>query len=132
LKGYLYGDQLGSTGLSFIQHQLQPTKAPRVYPTLNEALTALQSGQIDALVVDTPTGQYMASAQLTDAKGKLIATQVGQFPSVGEHYGFLFQKGSAITTCVNAGLNALRANGTLAALQRKWLGIYNAVPMLKP
>jgi len=132
LKGYLYGDQLGSTGLSFIQHQLQPTKAPRVYPTLNEALTALQSGQIDALVVDTPTGQYMASAQLTDAKGKLIATQVGQFPSVGEHYGLLLQKGSAITSCVNAGLDALRANGTLAALQKKWLGIYNAVPMLKP
>ncbi len=132
LKGYLYGDQLGSTGLSFIQHQLAPTKAPRVYPTLNAALTALQAGQIDALVVDTPTGQYMASAQLTDAKGKLIATQVGQFPSVGEHYGLLLQKGSAITSCLNAGLDALRANGTLAALQKKWLGIYNAVPMLKP
>jgi polar amino acid transport system substrate-binding protein len=132
LKGYLYGDQLGSTGLSFIQHQLAPTKAPRVYPTLNAALTALQAGQIDALVADTPTGQYMASSQLTDAKGKLIATQVGQFPSVGEHYGLLLQKGSAITSCVNAGLDALRANGTLAALQKKWLGIYNAVPMLKP
>ena len=132
LKGYLYGDQLGSTGLSFIQHQLAPTKAPRVYPTLNAALTALQAGQIDALVVDTPTGQYMASSQLTDAKGKLIATQVGQFPSVGEHYGLLLQKGSAIISCVNAGLDALRANGTLAALQKKWLGIYNAVPMLKP
>jgi polar amino acid transport system substrate-binding protein len=132
LKTYLYGDQIGTTGLSYIQNYIKPTRAARVYPTLNEALTALQAGQIDALVIDTPTGQYMASAQLTNAKGKLIATQVGQFPTVGEHYGLLLQKGSALTTCVDIALNALKANGTLAALQKKWLGIYTSVAMIKP
>jgi polar amino acid transport system substrate-binding protein len=132
LKTYLYGDQIGTTGLSYIQNYIKPTRAARVYPTLNEALTALQAGQIDALVIDTPTGQYMASAQLTNAKGKLIATQVGQFPSVGEHYGLLLQKGSALTSCVDIALNALKANGTLAALQKKWLGIYTSVAMIKP
>jgi len=132
LKTYQYGDQIGTTGLSYIQNYIKPTHAARVYPTLNEALTALQAGQIDALVIDTPTGQYMASAQLTSAKGKLIATQVGQFPSVGEHYGLLLQKGSTLTACVDVALNALKANGTLAALQKQWLGIYNSVPFIKP
>jgi polar amino acid transport system substrate-binding protein len=132
LKTYLYGDQIGTTGLSYIQNYIKPTRPARVYPTLNEALTALQAGQIDALVIDTPTGQYMASAQLTNAKGKLIATQVGQFPAVGEHYGLLLQKGSALTSCVDIALNALKANGTLAALQKKWLSIYTSVPTIKP
>jgi len=132
LRNYLYGDQIGTTGLQYILNHIKPHRATQVYPTLNEALTALQAHQIDAIVVDTPTGQYMASSQLTDAKGKLIATQVGQFPSTGEHYAMLLQKGSRLVGCVDAALNALQQNGTLASLQQKWLGIYNAVPTLQP
>jgi ABC-type amino acid transport substrate-binding protein len=34
--------------------------------------------------------------------------------------------------CVNDALNAMKANGTLAALQKKWLGIYTSVPVIQP
>jgi ABC-type amino acid transport substrate-binding protein len=34
--------------------------------------------------------------------------------------------------CVNTALNAMKANGTLAAIQDKWLGIYTSVPLIKP
>jgi polar amino acid transport system substrate-binding protein len=131
LKSYLYGDQIGTTGLAYINDYIKPTKGARVYTTLDQAVLALQTGQIDAIVIDTPTGQYMASSQIVKNK-KLIATQVGQFPSVGEHYGLLFTKGDPLVGCVNTALKAMKANGTLAALQKKWLGIYTDVPIIKP
>ncbi len=132
LKSYLYGDQIGTTGLAYINNYIKPTRPARVYSTLDQAVLALQTGQIDAIVIDTPTGQYMASSQIVNAKKKLIATQVGQFPSVGEHYGLLFAKNNAMVGCVNTALATLRSNGTLASLQKKWLGIYTSVPTIKP
>lgn len=132
LKKYLYGDQIGTTGLAYINNYIKPTKPARVFSTLDRAVLALQNGQIDAIVIDTPTGQYMASSQITNSKKKLIATQVGQFPSVGEHYGLLFTKDNPIIGCINVAIAALKANGTLAALQSKWLNIYTSVPVIEP
>jgi polar amino acid transport system substrate-binding protein len=132
LKTYKYGDQIGTTGLAYIDNNIKPTIPARVYSTLDQAVLALQTKQIDAIVIDTPTGQYMASAQITNKKGKSIATQVGQFPSTGEHYGLLFAKGDKLVGCVNDAINALKSNGTLAALQEKWLGIYTSVPVIQP
>jgi len=131
LKSYQYGDQIGTTGLAYINNNIKPTKPARVYSTLDQAVLALKLGQIDAIVIDTPTGQYMASSQIV-VKKKLLATQVGQFPSVGEHYGLLFSKGNPLASCVNVALAAMKANGSLAALQQKWLGIYTSVPVIKP
>jgi polar amino acid transport system substrate-binding protein len=132
LKSYQYGDQIGTTGLAFINQQIKPSKPARVYSTLDEAVAALQNGQIDALVIDTPTGQYMASAQIVSKTKQLIATQVGQFPSVGEHYGLLFQKNDKLVGCINTAIATLKANGTLTSLANKWLGIYTSVSVIKP
>jgi polar amino acid transport system substrate-binding protein len=132
LKTYLYGDQIGTTGLAYINNNIKPTKSARVYSTLDQAVLALQTRQIDAIVIDTPTGQYMASAQILNKSQKPVATQVGQFPSTGEHYGLLFTKGDPLVGCVNDAIEAMKANGTLAALQQKWLGIYTSVPTIKP
>jgi polar amino acid transport system substrate-binding protein len=132
LKGYLYGDQIGTTGLAYINNHIHPTRQARVYSTLNEAVLALQTGQIDAIVIDTPTGQYMASAQIVNSKKQLVATQVGQFPSVGEHYGLLFKKNNPLVACINTALSTLESNGTMASLTKKWLDIYTSVPVIKP
>jgi polar amino acid transport system substrate-binding protein len=135
LKTYLYGDQIGTTGLLYIDQQIKPTRSPRVYDSLDNAASALETGQIDAIVLDTPDGQYMASpgaGEVTNSKGKTIAVQVGQFPSVGEHYGLLFEKGNKLVGCVNAAIAAIKSDGTLAALQTKWLSIYTSVPIIKP
>ena len=135
LKTYQYGDQVGTTGLTYINQHIKPTKSVRVYPSLNNAVSALNAGQIDAIVVDTPDGQYMASntsGEITNAQKKNIGVQVGQFPSVGEHYGLLFQKGNKLVGCVNSAISTLRSNGTMAALQKQWLSIYTSVPVIKP
>jgi len=57
---------------------------------------------------------------------------VGQFPSSGEHFGLVFSQGNPLVTCVNKAIATLKANGTLAALQRKYLKIYTSIPLLQP
>ena len=126
LKSYVFGDQVGTTSLAFINSAIQPTQTPKVYETLNDVKQALQTHQIAALVTDTPTAQYISSSEI---KGSVM---VGQFPSSGEHYGLLFAKGNPLVTCVNKALATLKSNGTLAALQKKYLQVYLSVPNLKP
>jgi len=126
LKGYVFGDQVGTTSLAFINSAIQPTQTPKVYETLNDVKQALQTHQIAALVTDTPTAQFISSSEI---KGSVM---VGQFPSSGEHYGLLFAKGNPLVTCVNKALATLKSNGTLAALQKKYLQIYLTVPNIKP
>jgi polar amino acid transport system substrate-binding protein len=126
LKGYVYGDQIGTTSLQFITSQIQPTATPKVYQTLNVVKEALQTHQIDAFVTDTPTAQYISSSEIPHSE------MVAQFPSTGEHYGLLFAKGNPLVSCVNKALATLRANGTLAALQKQYLQIYVSVPTIKP
>jgi polar amino acid transport system substrate-binding protein len=126
LKTYLYGDQIGTTGLAYIYDNIHPTRSPRTYNTLDEAVAALQTKQVDAIIVDTPDGQYMATSEVKNG------VQVGQFRSTGEHYGLLFRKGNPLVSCVNSALTAMGRNGALASLSKKYLGIYNSVPTLKP
>ncbi len=126
LKTYLYGDQIGTTGLAYIYDYIHPTRSTRVYNTLDEAVAALQTKQVDAIVVDTPDGQYMATSEVQ--KG----VQVGQFASTGEHYGLLFRKGNPLVACVDEALTVMTRDGALAALSKKYLGIYNSIPVLKP
>src|SRR5262245_37507994 len=126
LKSYLYGDQIGTTGLAYINSQIQPSQPPKVFGTLSLAVAALEVHRVDALIVDTPDAQYMASSQVKH--GILVA----QFPTVGEHYGLVFAKGNPLVSCVNKALAALTSNGTLKALQTQYLGIYLHFPVIQP
>ena len=126
LKNYVYGDQVGTTSLAFINSDIQPTKTPKVFESLNDVKQALQDKQIAALVTDTPTAQYISSSEISGS------VMVAQFPSTGEHYGLLFAKGNPLVGCVNKALATLRSNGTLAKLQAKYLQIYTSVPTIKP
>jgi polar amino acid transport system substrate-binding protein len=126
LKKYLYGDQVGTTGLTYITNNIQPTQQPRVFDTLSEVSAALEAHRIDALITDTPTAQYMASAQLKHA------VLVAQFPSVGEHYGLLFHLGNPLVNCVNKAIATLKANGTLQKLQQEYLHIYLKFATIQP
>ena len=127
LKGYVFGDQIGTTSLTFINSSIQPTQTPKVFDTLNDVAQALATKQIAAFVTDTPTAQYIASS--AEIPHSVV---VGQFPSAGEHYGLLFSKGDPLVSCVNSAIATLKANGTLASLQKKYLQVYLAVPTIAP
>jgi polar amino acid transport system substrate-binding protein len=126
LKTYVYGDQVGTTSLAFINSQIQPTQTPKVFESLNDVKQALQDKQIAALVTDTPTAQFISSSEISGS------VMVAQFPSTGEHYGLLFAKGNPLAGCVNKALATLTSNGMLAKLQTKYLKIYTSVPTIKP
>jgi polar amino acid transport system substrate-binding protein len=126
LKTYVYGDQVGTTSLQFINSQIQPNQTPKVFETLNDVKQALQTKQIAALVTDTPTAQFISSSEIPGS------VMVAQFPSTGEHYGLLFEKGNPLVTCVNKALATLKSNGTLAKLTTQYLKIYTSVPTIQP
>src|SRR5579863_1064154 len=126
LKTYVYGDQIGTTSLAFINSQIQPTQTPKVFETLNNVKSALQDKQIAAFVTDTPTAQYISSSEIP---GTIM---VAQFPSTGEHYGLLFAKGNPLVGCVNKALATLTSNGTLAQLATEFLQVYTSVPTIQP
>jgi polar amino acid transport system substrate-binding protein len=126
LKTYEYGDQIGTTSLAFITSQIQPTSQPKVFSTLNDVKSALQTHQIAALVADTPTAQYISSSEIPHS------VTLGQFSSGSGRFGLLFTKGNPLVTCVNKALSTLTSNGTLASLQKKWLQVYLTIPTIKP
>ena len=70
----------------------------------------------------------MAASQLKHPPTVLVA----QFPTVGEHFGLVFAKGNKLVTCVNKAIASLQSNGTLTALQKKYLGIFLHFPVIQP
>ena len=126
LKGYVFGDQIGTTSLAFITSKIQPTNRPKVFSTLNDVKQALQTHQIAALVTDTPTAQFISSSEIKNS------VMVAQFPSTGEHYGLLFHLGNPLVSCVNKAIATLKSNGTLTALQKKYLQDFLSVPTIQP
>ena len=97
-----------------------------VYNTNGDAKLALSNGEIDALVADLPTAFSVAN-ELRDG------LMVGQLPTAAgdvEQFGIVLDKGSALTRCVSSAVDALRDDGTLAALQDKWLAGAGKAPVL--
>jgi len=127
LKGGTYGAQVGTTSLDAIKTIIAPTTQPTVYDTNDAAITALGSGTIDGIVVDLPTADFITNVQLD------TSTIVGQFTGgTPEHFSAVLAKGSALTACVNAAIDALTTDGTLKTLASKWLPFQDSVPVFKP
>ncbi|MDQ6851477.1 MAG: ABC transporter substrate-binding protein [Actinomycetota bacterium] len=127
LKGAKLAAQKGTTSLDAINNVIKPGPTPAEFPTNDLAVQALKNGQLDGLVVDLPTGFFITSAQVQDAK------IVGQLPVTGspEQFGLVLEKGSSLTSCVSKAVDALRRNGTLKQLQAKWLASAGGAPELK-
>lgn len=128
LQGARIGGQVGTTSYQAIVDQIAPTTEPSVFNTNDDAKLALANGQIDALVLDLPTAFFVTSAEL---EGGVI---VGQLPAGGgtpEQFGAVLDKDSPLTGCVSEAVDALRADGTLDALEQEWLASAGAAPELR-
>ncbi|QZQ55044.1 ABC transporter substrate-binding protein [Curtobacterium sp. TC1] len=125
LKKDAIGVATGSTSIASVKSVLGIT--PQVFNSNDDAVLALKSGQIDAIVTDLPTAFYMAAAQLDDG------TVSAQFPSdgKGDQFGFVLPKGSELTSKVDKALKSLTDDGTLEDLQTKWLSSETNTPVLK-
>jgi polar amino acid transport system substrate-binding protein len=118
LKGYTLGAQIGTTSLDYIEQVIQPDTQAAVYDTNADAKSALDAGQIDALVFDLPTAYYITAVEIPEAAivGVLEASE-----AQADRFGLLFADGNPLVTCVNQALATLRSNGTLDSLAEQWL-----------
>jgi polar amino acid transport system substrate-binding protein len=108
--------QSTTTGLSYLQHTLRPAKKPLVYSASSSAaFDAVEAGRCDALVLDVPI-VVSQSKKKPGAYGPVIGQIVTH-----EGYGAVMDKGSKLKPYIDRAIAALRANGTITRLQRKWL-----------
>jgi len=123
----LFGAQVGTTSLDVLVETVGPTLQPQTFSSNADVVTALQSGQVDAIVLDLPSAFYAVGAQL---EGGVV---VGQLPETGEdpeQLGMVLDLGSPLTDCVTQAVDSLDADGTLDALQQEWLADVAGAPEL--
>lgn len=128
LKDLLVGAQTGTTSFAAVEEVIAPTAGAQVFNTNDDAKLALQSGTVDAIVVDLPTAFYLTGVELDGGKivGQLPATAGG-----GDAFGLVLAKGSPLTVEVTAAVDALRERGTLDELAAEWLGGEGGAPVLE-
>ena len=127
LKGYLLGAATGTTSYDAIGSVIKPTQKAQAFNANDDAKAALTNGQVDAIVLDLPTALYASCCELDG--GKIV----GQLPTAakGDQFGLVLDKGSKLTAAVTKAIDELRADGTLAKLEEKWLTADAGVPVLK-
>jgi polar amino acid transport system substrate-binding protein len=124
LKDAKLGAQVGTTSLDFINETIQPDAETKIYDTTNDAKSALESGQIDAIVTDLVTTVYLRDFEIDGSK------VVGQYPR-NEEFGMLFEQGNPLVGCVDQVLSEMKSDGTLKELQQKHLQQFLDVPTLE-
>jgi polar amino acid transport system substrate-binding protein len=101
---------------------------PKVYNSNEDATAALGAGQVDAVVLDTPTAYVAVNFYIENS------FFVGELPKAGieDEWGLLLAKDSPLTPAVSAAVDALREDGTLAELEEEWLsGLTEGVTTLQ-
>jgi polar amino acid transport system substrate-binding protein len=125
LKSLQLCAQSDTTGLAYIQHTLRPAKKPLVYSSSSTAaFDAVQAGKCDALILDVPI-VVSQSQKKPGAYGGVVGQIVTH-----EGYGAVMDRGSKMKPFVDRAIKALKANGTIDRLQKKWLP-FTRVPVLK-
>ncbi len=120
------GVQIGTTSLDAVTASIEPNDDPQVFDTSNDVVSALENGQVDAVVVDTPTALYLTAAQVPDAK------IIGEFPAPGgDSWGALLEKDSSLTGCISAAVDELKSSGELDKIQQRWINSEGGVPTLE-
>jgi polar amino acid transport system substrate-binding protein len=88
---------------------------PRIvkFETFGAGLEALKAGDVDLVLSDsTAANGYVAAS---GGGLKIIGSPLG-----AEDFGFIFPKGSDLVAPMNAAIAAMKADGTLDALNTKW------------
>jgi polar amino acid transport system substrate-binding protein len=89
----------------------------KLFETFAASVAALHAGDVDLVLTDSAGGQ----ALVANSGGKLKL--VGD-PLQAEDFGFIFPKGSDLVAPINAGIAALKADGTFDAITKKWFVDY--------
>jgi polar amino acid transport system substrate-binding protein len=128
LKGLKLGAAAGTTSLEFVLDVVQPDVEPFAFNSNADAKTALDNGQIDAIITDLPTGLYISAVEIEGTK------VYGQFSinagGAGDAWGLLFSNDNPLVECANLALATLTESGELAQITEQWMGEYTEAPYL--
>ncbi|MFN3971395.1 MAG: transporter substrate-binding domain-containing protein [Gemmobacter sp.] len=88
---------------------------PRVklFETFGAGVEALRAGDVDLVLTDGTAGAGYVAA--SNGGLKIVGEKLGT-----EDFGFIFPRGSDLVAPVNAAIAAMKADGTMEALDRKW------------
>lgn len=115
LKGKKVGVQSGATGAIFMESQKIATGITLTkYPTLDDALGALNRTEIDAVVGDEPILTYSIYQSFPNLA--TLGTHLTE-----EQYGVVARKSdTGLLSSVNKTLERLKKSGEIEALRKKW------------
>ena len=117
----LVGAQAGTTPFYTAVYEVLDGKEdnPRIklFETFGATVQALKAGDVDTVLTDGTSGKGYVDA--SGGKLKLTGGPLGT-----EDFGFIFPKGSELVAPVNAAIAALKADGTIDALNKKWFVDY--------
>ncbi|MBP2562724.1 polar amino acid transport system substrate-binding protein [Neorhizobium galegae] len=85
----------------------------KLFETFGATVQALKAGDVDLVLTDSTAGDGYVKA--SGGSLKLIGQPLGT-----EDFGFIFKKGSDLVAPINAAIAALKVDGTLDALNKKW------------
>jgi polar amino acid transport system substrate-binding protein len=112
LAGKTVGAQDGTTG-EFYANDNTDASDVRGYPEGPDAINALRSGQVDAVLIDYAVGQ--------DAVEKAGGVEIAQKVVTNELYGFAFaEDNDALREQVNQALAQIKEDGTFAKIYDKY------------
>ncbi len=125
LKPLKIGVAAGTTSITYVEQTIQPDQEPFIFNDNAAAKTALESGQIDAVVGDLPTALFITAVEI---EGTSV---FGQIEGSGtDEFGLLLAKDNALTECVDLALQALKASGELDDITFEWMSEYTEAPII--
>ena len=89
----------------------------KLMETFAATVEALKAGDVDLVLTDSAAGKAISE----NSGGAL--KMIGE-PLQAEEFGFIFPKGSDLVAPINAGIAALKADGTLDKITQKWFVDY--------
>jgi polar amino acid transport system substrate-binding protein len=85
----------------------------KLFETFGATVQALKAGDVDLVLTDSTAGKGYVDA--SNGALKIVGEPLGT-----EDFGFIFPKGSDLVAPVNAAIAAMKADGTMDALNKKW------------
>ena len=119
----LVGAQAGTTNFYVAVYDVldgdEANPRIKLFDTFGASVQALQSGDVDTVLMDQTSANGYIGAN--PGAFKVVGTPLGT-----EDFGFIFTPGSDLVAPINAALAAIKADGTMDALQQKWFFEYNS------
>ena len=116
LSGKTIGGQSGTTGIDWANENVPDAAEVVTFDEYTAVFAALQSGQVEAVVLDKPVADYYVNTAYDECE------VVEEIPT-GEQYGIAVSKDNPnLTTAINDAIAELQEDGTFAEIEEKWFG----------